>query len=88
MEFEWDPDKADLNWRNHGVAFEAAARVFKDPYRIEEDDPHRFEVRNRVIGFVESRLLFVVYSMRDDACRIISARFADSRERRRYHEGE
>ena len=86
MEFEWDDEKADLNWRNHRVAFEVAARVFLDPNRIEDDDPEPSEYRQRAIGMVDDRLVFVVFTMRDDVCRIISARAADRRERRRYHE--
>lgn len=86
MEFEWDQEKADSNLRSHGVPFEAAARVFLDPCRIEEDDPYPDEERQRTIGSVDDRLLFVVFTMRDDVCRIISARFAGPKERRRYHE--
>jgi uncharacterized protein len=87
MEFEWDLNKAELNWRNHGVSFEAASHVFTDPNRIEEDDPYPHEIRHNVIGFVNGRLLFVVFTMRDAVCRVISARFADRRELRQYHEG-
>ncbi len=86
MEFEWDADKADLNWRNHGVAFEVATLVFDDQFRIEDDDPEPSEYRQNVIGYVEGRLLFVVFTMRGDVCRIISARLGDRKERRRYHE--
>ncbi len=31
LEFEWDPAKADANFRKRGVSFETAARVFADP---------------------------------------------------------
>ena len=30
-DFEWDPQKAKSNFRKHGVSFEDAATVFKDP---------------------------------------------------------
>jgi uncharacterized DUF497 family protein len=30
-EFEWDPAKADANYRKHGVSFEEAVTVFGDP---------------------------------------------------------
>ncbi len=86
MEFEWDPNKAELNWRRHGVAFAVATGVFDDPYVIEDDDPELSEYRQHAIGYADGRLLFVVYTMRDDICRIISARSADAHERRRYHE--
>jgi uncharacterized DUF497 family protein len=32
-EFEWDPAKADANYRKHGVSFEEAVTVFGDPSR-------------------------------------------------------
>lgn len=88
MEFEWDRNKADSNFRRHGVRFEYATRVFDDPFRIEREDHSEDydEQRFQVIGMVESRLFFVVYTDRDDVIRIISARKATSHERRQYHE--
>jgi uncharacterized DUF497 family protein len=44
------------------------------------------EDRFILLGMVQGRLLAVSYTMRDERVRIISARFAESRERRRYHE--
>lgn len=87
MEFDWDSDKAERNWRDHRVAFQAATRVFLDPYRIEEDDPEPSEYRQRAIGTVDGQVLFVVFTMRDSTCRLISARVAERKEHRRYHEG-
>ena len=31
MRFEWDPAKAKSNVRKHGVSFDEAVTVFKDP---------------------------------------------------------
>jgi uncharacterized DUF497 family protein len=40
-DFEWDPNKARLNRRKHGVAFEQAATVFRDPRAMSVfDDAH------------------------------------------------
>lgn len=36
--FEWDPAKADENFRKHGVSFEEAATAFEDPYSFTTDD--------------------------------------------------
>lgn len=33
--FEWDDAKAASNWRDHGVTFEMAREVFKDPFALE-----------------------------------------------------
>ena len=34
-EFEWDDDKAAANLRKHGITFEQARSVFRDPLAIE-----------------------------------------------------
>ena len=87
MEFEWDPNKAASNWQKHKIDFETAAKVFHDPFRLETDEPDDDDViRYQVTGMVEGRLLVVVYTMRGDIYRIITARLADRHERRDYHE--
>jgi uncharacterized DUF497 family protein len=85
--FEWDDTKASLNWRNHGVSFEAARDAFRDAFAIEWQDDRHGDAEDRfdLVGMVENRLLFVVYTTRGQRIRIISAREAEPRERRRYH---
>ena len=87
-DFEWDDAKAAQNYAKHGVTFEAACDVFKDPFAIEEiDDRHDYgEERWTIIGAARGRLLFVAYTMRNDSVRIISARAAEPYEEREYHE--
>lgn len=87
-EFEWDDAKGAQNEADHGVSFEAAKLVFRDPFAIERrDDREDYgEDRYVVIGMVESRLLYVAYTLRNGSIRIISARGAEPHERRRYHE--
>jgi hypothetical protein len=90
-EFEWDARKAAANLAKHGIDFVDAQRVFDDHNAVEWlDDRHDYgEVRCIVLGMVRGRLLYVVYSAPDDATvRIISARKATPRERRRYHESQ
>lgn len=88
MEFEWDENKAAMNLAKHGIPLEYAARVFLDPYRLEEEDLIEFEeeVRHRVIGMVDDRVLLVVYIESFSQTRTISARRATRHERRKYHE--
>ena len=85
--FEWDDGKAALNWRNHGVSFEMARDVFQDIFAIEWIDDRHGDMEQRfvTVGTVEGRLLFVAYTLRGQRIRIISAREAEPRERRRYH---
>ena len=86
--FEWDDRKAAANHARHGIAFETARKVFKDPFGVDEpDDRANYgEDRFTFIGMADGRLLFVAYTMRDSRIRIISARGAEPYEHRLYHE--
>jgi len=87
-DFEWDDAKATANYVKHGVTFEAARDVFKDPFAIEQiDDRHDYgEERWTLLGMAGDRLLPVAYTMRQNRVRLISARAAEPFERREYHE--
>ena len=87
-EFQWDDLKAAQNLAKHGVSFEVARAVFKDPFAVEyvDDREDYGETRLIIVGLVDGRLLVVAYTMRDEAIRIISARAAEPFERREYHE--
>ena len=88
MTFEWDEEKAAANVAKHGIRFDYAARVFLDAYRLEMlDDREEYgEVRYKTIGMVESRILVVIYTIRNGNIRLISARRAERYEQRHYHE--
>jgi putative transcriptional regulator len=61
--FEWDLVKARRNFAKHGVDFEVAKDVFLDRAGIiEYDDSEPDEERWRIIGLVDGRLLFVVFT--------------------------
>ncbi len=83
---EWDDNKNKINIKKHGIDFESAALVFTDENRIEYyDSLHSIEEdRYVVIGCVHN-ILFVVYTIRNDANRIISARVATATERMIYY---
>ena len=86
--FEWDNDKATTNYAKHGVSFEVARGVFRDPFAIEQLDEREDygEARFTLIGMAGGRLLFVAYTMRGDTIRIISARGAEPYEQRQYYD--
>jgi uncharacterized protein len=88
--FGWDKANADGNFRRHNVTFEAATRVFEDPFYVDEiDDREDYgEERSNIIGMADGRLLVVTYTLRSGVTRIISARLAEPRESRRYHEAK
>jgi uncharacterized DUF497 family protein len=87
VEFEWDPEKAEENLRDHGMAFIEAQTVFGDPLEITIPDPDHSEGKFRFLSLGRSeadRLLIVSYTERGSRIRIISAREATPRERREY----
>ncbi len=85
-DFEWDPKKAEMNRKKHGVSFSEATTIFDDlrAITIEEQDIDG-EERSITVGsdFV-GRLLVVVHVYRGTKIRIISARKANEYERIEY----
>lgn len=85
--FEWDSEKASANWRKHAVSLESAVEVFFDPFLFVVDDEEYVgqELREKVIGMTQDwQVILVVYVMRSDRVRLISARVATGEERRLY----
>jgi uncharacterized DUF497 family protein len=87
LQFEWHGAKAEANLQAHGVSFDLAKTVFKDPFAIERlDDREDYgEARFVLIGMAEGNVvLFVAYTGREDLIRIISARRATQNEQDDY----
>ncbi len=87
MQLEWDPEKAKRNYKKHKVAFEEAVTVFYDSLSATFGDPDQSvgEQRLITIGFSSrGRLLVVSHTERGKAFRIISARRATARERKKH----
>lgn len=85
MEFEWDEAKRRSNLAKHGVDFTDAAQVLADARLILEDTRRDYgEQRGLAFGEMNGLLFVVAFTLRDGAFRIISARRANSRERRFY----
>lgn len=86
MKFEWDEAKSDACFHGRGFDFEYAAFAFADPNRIiRQDTRHSYgEERYQVTARIEGRVFVVVYTLRHDAVRIISARKANPREVTHY----
>jgi len=89
MTFEYDPKKAQANQQKHGISFADAESVFFDPLAIHDIDPDSIdEERFIAIGMGSLGLLFVVvYTMRGDVIRLISARRATRQEIKVYETG-
>ena len=98
IRFEWDEAKSRANQRKHGVSFQQASLVFRDPQRVlvaerVVDGEQRWQttgVVTKASGGV--LLLLVAHTVREEVepgvfvevVRIISARKATSVERRNY----
>lgn len=87
-ELEWDDNKAASNIEKHGVSFEEARAVFRDPFAIEllDDRMDYGEERYILLGMAHGSVLVVVYTERQSRNRIISARKAEPNEQKFYYE--
>ena len=89
VQFEWEPAKAAANLKKHRVSFDEAVTVFYDPLAATFGDPDHSDDESRLVtvGYsARGRLLVVCHVDRGGATRLISARRATARERKR-HEG-
>ncbi|MDO9347681.1 MAG: BrnT family toxin [Anaerolineales bacterium] len=89
MNFEWDPRKAEINLRKHGVSFTEAGTVFGDDLAITVPDPDHSKNEDRYITIGWSnrrRLLIIAHTDRGERIRIISARELTRSERKTYEE--
>ena len=95
VRFEWDEAKNVSNQRKHdGVSFEEAVWVFQDPLHVSvQDRIEDGEQRWQTVGAVQGVMILVVAHTATEAdaeggsveiIRLISARRATPRERRRY----
>ena len=88
MAYQWNRDKAATNLRKHGIDFADSVSVFSDDLAITISDERFDEERFVTIGVdAFGRVLVVVYTIRNEETRIISARKATRQERQQYEEG-
>lgn len=85
MKFEWDEQKRITNLEKHGLDFIDVVEVFNAPYLMVPSmlsDEERF----LAIGTIQGRFVTVVYTIRNEAIRIISLRRARHEEKQKYHQ--
>lgn len=88
-EFIWDPGNKDKNWLKHKVSnkeseesfFDNKRKIFKDKFHSEKEE--RLILLGKSVG---ERLLYTVFTKRNNKIRIISSRDMDKKERRLYEE--
>lgn len=86
MDFEWDLAKINACRNSRNFDFAYVISIFADPTLLVEHDQRwdYGEERFRALGIVEDKVYVVVFTRRNKAIRIISARRANSREVKHY----
>jgi uncharacterized DUF497 family protein len=87
MKFEWDENKNQVNIEKHGIDFNDAKEVFNDEdKKISADLRQDYgEDRWKVIGKLYGSIISLIYTVRNEFTRIISARTASRKERNEYN---
>ena len=90
MQFEWDQNKAKLNYENHQIHFSEASTIFADPLELTILDPDHSVGEFRYLSIGKSSngtLMIVSYTEREpDIIRIISARKVTIKEQKYYEQ--
>ncbi|MDP3982883.1 MAG: BrnT family toxin [bacterium] len=89
VEFEWDDGNVDKSYQKHGIAPNEAEEVFLDSNLGIVPDPGHSGSEGRFVAIgktTENKVLFIVFTMRNQRLRVISARIANRRERRKYEQ--
>jgi uncharacterized protein len=89
VEFDWDEGNRQKSWEKHQVDYRECEEVFfNQPLLVNEDVKHSFhEQRYYVLGRSDAgRALFLVFTIRNNKIRIISARDQSKKERAIYEQ--
>ncbi|RPJ22216.1 MAG: BrnT family toxin [Chloroflexi bacterium] len=87
--FDWDESNREKNWEKHGVLASECEEVFFNlPLLLQPDSAHsQKELRYYVLGHTAAgRSLFIVFTIREDKIRVISARDMSKKERSIYEQ--
>lgn len=84
MAFEYDPAKSAANKDKHGLDFEDAQALWRDPFLIEAPALTSDEARWIAVGRIGARHWTAVFTWRGERVRIISVRRARKTEIERY----
>lgn len=86
--FEWDKGNIDKNWIKHKVSSSGCEQIFfNHPLLIRNDILHsKSEERYYALGKTDTkRFLFLVFTIRNNLIRVISARDMSRKEREAYN---
>jgi uncharacterized DUF497 family protein len=86
MVFEFDPEKSQANLLKHGIDFEQAQTLWRDPAGLDVPSKYSGERRKLRIAAREGKLWTTIYMEREGKTRIISVRRSRENERNAYYE--
>ncbi|MBS8269496.1 BrnT family toxin [Halomonas litopenaei] len=85
-EIEYDLNKRATTLEERGLDFEDAPLLFAQAHISREDARQDYgETRIITVGTLHHRMVVMVWTWRDTKRRIISMRYANEREQRRFH---
>jgi len=83
----WDETKREKNLKDHGIDLAGVGGVFDAPMVTVEDERERYgEKRLQSLGWFRDRVVFLVWTERNESIRVISCRYGDKHEARAYFE--
>ncbi|MBT8441974.1 MAG: BrnT family toxin [Gammaproteobacteria bacterium] len=86
--FEWDEEKRTRNLQKHGIDFVDAKEVWtRYHFELPSRQSTHGEDRRLAIGELDGRIVTVVFTLRGDTRRLISARYARRKEKEAYADG-
>jgi uncharacterized DUF497 family protein len=88
MKFEYDPTKSVSNKAKHGLDFDEARALWDDGSRIEFEARTTIEARWLMVGRIGDKLWTAVFTIRNEAVRLISVRRARDEERQWYEDDQ
>ncbi len=86
--FQWDKGNSLKSWLKHHVTEREAEQVIFNELLLVADEKHsQYESRFRAMGYTdENRYLYIVFMVRNNLIRVISARDMNKKERVIYEE--
>ncbi len=86
VKFEYDQNKSLSNLQKHGIDFEKAKELFHSDVAVADGHSVKDEIRLAAVGKIDGKFYTVVYTYRQSAVRIISARRSRKNEEKLYEE--
>ncbi len=86
IEFEYDQNKSLSNKQKHGIDFKKAQELFVGDVAVIDAKNVDTEARFAAIGKIDTKFYTIIYTYRDKAIRIISARRSRKNEEKLYEE--